>query len=69
MADITIQVRDNGPYIIRGGAIVNDAEGKPYEVQDVIALCRCGLSNNKPFCDATHKSAGFESICRAAQPE
>ncbi len=69
MADITIQVRDNGPYLIRGGAIVNDADGKPYEVKDVIALCRCGLSNTKPFCDATHKTAGFESICRADQPE
>jgi len=66
MADITIQVRDNGPYLIRGGAVVNDADGNTYEIKDVIALCRCGLSNTKPFCDATHKAAGFESVCRVA---
>jgi CDGSH-type Zn-finger protein len=66
MADITIQVRDNGPYLIRGGATVTDAEGKTYEVKDVIALCRCGQSGNKPFCDGTHNGAGFQSVCRAA---
>ncbi len=65
MADISITVRDNGPYLIRGGAVVTDAEGKAYEVQDVVALCRCGLSNKKPFCDATHKVQGFESAPRA----
>ncbi len=69
MADITIQVRDNGPYLIRGGATVTDAEGKTFEVKDVVALCRCGQSNTKPFCDGTHNGAGFQSICRVAQPE
>lgn len=69
MADITIQVRDNGPYLIRGGATINDAEGKPYEAKDVVALCRCGHSGNKPFCDGTHNGAGFESVVRAPQAE
>lgn len=65
MADITISVRDNGPYLVRGGAAVTDAEGKTYEVQDVIALCRCGHSANKPFCDGAHKANNFESAPRA----
>jgi len=65
MADISITVRDNGPYLIRGGATVTDAEGTQFETQDVIALCRCGKSEKKPFCDATHKTCGFESAPRA----
>jgi len=65
MADITISVRDNGPYLVRGGATVTDAEGKTYEIQDVIALCRCGHSANKPFCDGAHKANNFESTPRA----
>lgn len=65
MADTTISVRDNGPLLIRGGATVTDAEGKIFETQDVIALCRCGHSANKPFCDASHKSNNFESTPRA----
>ncbi len=65
MADITITVRDNGPYLVRGGATIVDAEGNQFEVQDVVALCRCGHSEKKPFCDAVHKSIGFDSCPRA----
>lgn len=64
MADVTIQVRDNGPYLIRGGAMITDADGNTFETQEVIALCRCGHSTNKPFCDAAHKSNNFESCPR-----
>ena len=64
MSDVTIQVRDNGPYLIRGGATVTDADGNTFETQDVIALCRCGHSSTKPFCDAAHKSNNFESCPR-----
>lgn len=65
MADVQIEIRDNGPYLVRGTAIVKDATGNTFEVQDVFALCRCGQSNKKPFCDGTHKSCGFESSPRA----
>lgn len=64
MADITIQIRDNGPLIVRGGAVMRDAAGNQFEVQDDIALCRCGHSATKPFCDKAHRSAGFESAPR-----
>jgi CDGSH-type Zn-finger protein len=65
MADLNITIRDNGPILIRGGAIVMDADGNAYETQDIVALCRCGQSSKKPFCDGTHKSCGFESTPRA----
>ena len=65
MADISISIRDNGPILIKGGAAVADADGKAWEAKDVIALCRCGQSSNKPVCDGTHNSCGFESKPRA----
>ena len=68
MADITITVRDNGPYLVRGGARVRDASGNHYEPQDLVALCRCGHSPVKPFCDGTHKTLGFKSEPRASAP-
>ena len=67
MADISITVRDNGPYLIRGGATINDADGKTYEVQDVVALCRCGHSDRKPFCDGRHKVQDFKSAPRVEE--
>ena len=65
MADVTITIRDNGPILVRGGATVSDGEGKSWEVKDTVALCRCGQSSNKPFCDGTHNTCGFESVPRA----
>jgi CDGSH-type Zn-finger protein len=65
MAETTITIRDNGPYRIEGPCRVVDADGNEYRVEGRIALCRCGLSANKPFCDATHRAQGFESAPRA----
>jgi CDGSH-type Zn-finger protein len=65
MAEISIKVRDNGPYRVTGGATVTAADGTVYPAEEVTALCRCGQSPNKPFCDGTHKAAGFESAPRA----
>ncbi len=44
----------SGPVWVRGGIPVISADGKPYEVRNRMALCRCGRSNNKPFCDGSH---------------
>ena len=66
MTNVEIKVRDNGPYKVTGPIRLIDAEGSPFELDaDVIALCRCGQSRTKPFCDASHKS-GFDSCPRAA---
>jgi CDGSH-type Zn-finger protein len=64
MADATLKVNDNGPILVRGTFTLVDAEGNEYETKDTIALCRCGQSSNKPFCDGTHGKVGFESVCR-----
>ena len=62
---VEIKVRDNGPYKVTGPVTVIDAEGNRFAVPDgPIALCRCGRSQSKPFCDASHK-AGFDACERA----
>ena len=56
----TIDVPENGPFLVKGLKKLTDAEDQPIEMaKDVIALCRCGASKNKPFCDGTHKDIGF----------
>ncbi len=66
-APVEIKVRDNGPYKVTGHVRIVDAHGRAWEVDGSrpVALCRCGRSLTKPFCDATHKTAGFESCERA----
>jgi CDGSH-type Zn-finger protein len=66
MAEITIF--DNGPLKVTGGGVVlKDMTGKPFNPpnKEQFALCRCGHSANKPFCDGSHKTSGFQSQCRA----
>lgn len=65
---VEIKVRDDGPYKVTGPVRLVDAEGGVFEVEEgrAIALCRCGRSRTKPFCDASHKEAGFASCPRAA---
>ncbi|WNR44926.1 CDGSH iron-sulfur domain-containing protein [Paenibacillus roseipurpureus] len=63
MAVAQIQVRDDGPLLATGVTLV-DGEGKPMETKESIYLCRCGLSDNKPFCNGAHKGK-FESKVRA----
>ena len=67
MAEVEIKVRDNGPYKVTGQVRLIDAEGNEFEVEGdrPIALCRCGQSQTKPFCDASHKGAAFDSCPRA----
>jgi CDGSH-type Zn-finger protein len=54
-----IAVFRNGPLFVRGGVKVVGADGEPYEVRNRQALCRCGYSRNKPFCDGSHALVGF----------
>lgn len=52
----------DGPYLIRGPFVLVDQEGNEIEVRrKVIALCRCGRSQTRPFCDGTHKATGFQA--------
>jgi CDGSH-type Zn-finger protein len=58
----TIRLKQNGPLIVEGDdeVTVVDWNGNPYEiVKRPFALCRCGASTRKPFCDGTHSRIGF----------
>jgi CDGSH-type Zn-finger protein len=68
MAEVTIQVLRNGPYIVSGSVNVLDAGGKKVETTEKFALCRCGASSKKPFCDGTHSRIGFQAA-EGAVPE
>ncbi len=57
-----IKATKNGPYLIPGPVTYTDAEGQEHTAEGkVIALCRCGHSANKPFCDGAHRKFGFEA--------
>jgi CDGSH-type Zn-finger protein len=64
-----IRVRQNGPYRIEDEDVtVLDWNGNPYVItKRPIALCRCGASTTKPFCDGTHSRIGFQAA-EAAVP-
>ena len=55
----TIKIRQNGPYLVEGDDVtLVDWNGNPYEIaKRPFALCRCGGSTNKPFCDGTHSKS------------
>jgi CDGSH-type Zn-finger protein len=57
--DPVIAVVDDGPVWVRGGIPVIAADGFGYEVRNRMTLCRCGQSENKPFCDGSHVRVGF----------
>jgi CDGSH-type Zn-finger protein len=65
MPDVKITVRKNGPYVVSGPVELKDADGNSYPVKDVMALCRCGASTTKPFCDGTHSKIGFQAAEQA----
>jgi CDGSH-type Zn-finger protein len=66
MSTTKITVNNNGSLKIEGDFIIVDAQGNEYGLQGrtTLGLCRCGLSNNKPFCDGSHKEK-FDHNCVA----
>ena len=63
MADVKIQALKNGPLLVKGAVEVLDSSGALMQSGNQTALCRCGHSANKPFCDGTHSKVGFQSVC------
>jgi CDGSH-type Zn-finger protein len=62
MAGVTIRSLKNGPYIVQGEVELLDSEGHRIGTErETIALCRCGASTKKPFCDGTHSKIGFQA--------
>jgi CDGSH-type Zn-finger protein len=60
---VKISIRPNGPYLVEGEVDLIDVNGTTVDTggQPRIALCRCGGSVNKPFCDGTHSKIGFQA--------
>ena len=59
----------DGPYIVRGQFTITDQDGTEIEPgRATIALCRCGRSQTRPFCDGTHKVIGFRAPGRSERP-
>lgn len=55
-----IEVAPNGPLMVYGNITIKDKDGQETKKHKVTALCRCGASANKPYCDGAHKKIGFE---------
>lgn len=70
MSGVTIKVRENGPLLVTGPVDLVDHLGNKFETtgQENIALCRCGASQHRPFCDGTHKTSGFQAPETAPVP-
>lgn len=71
MADVKIRMRPNGPLVIEGPFELVDSRGQAFLIpadKPAIALCRCGHSARRPFCDGSHKSCGFDSDEAPAAP-
>ena len=63
---VKITIRDNGPYLVEGDFQLVDAQGNDVPIRKR-ALCRCGGSTTKPFCDGTHSKIGFQGAIAAVQ--
>jgi CDGSH-type Zn-finger protein len=67
-APVTITPYPDGPYLVRGEFVVQDSDGNELPLERrTIALCRCGKSRMRPFCDGTHKLIGFQAPSSAEQ--
>ena len=69
MADVTITTRENGPFLVSGPVTIQDHAGGTFNLggKETVALCRCGSSKNRPFCDGSHKGCGFLAAETAPQ--
>jgi CDGSH-type Zn-finger protein len=70
MADeaVRITVRPNGPLRVEGHIILKDADGKEWDLtaKPAISLCRCGLSEKRPFCDGAHARHDWKCVASPA---
>ena len=63
---VTIKIRENGPYLVDGDFTLVDHNGNEVPIVKR-ALCRCGGSTMKPFCDGTHSKIGFQGANAAVE--
>ncbi|NMM49007.1 (4Fe-4S)-binding protein [Marinigracilibium pacificum] len=60
MSDVKIKVNQGGPLLVSGPCTIELSNGDSKTVEKSAALCRCGASQNKPFCDGSHKTVEFD---------
>jgi len=60
MEKVKATIKLNGPMIIQGPITLTYSDGKVEEIEKMAAICRCGASSKKPFCDGAHASSGFK---------
>lgn len=62
MADTKVSIMKDGPYLVEGDCKFEDHEGNAVDTggKPTVALCRCGNSEKKPFCDGSHSRTGFK---------
>ncbi|MEQ9265742.1 MAG: CDGSH iron-sulfur domain-containing protein [Balneolaceae bacterium] len=58
---LTITMIPNGPFVVNGNYEVHGKDSSVTKTEKKMSFCRCGASTNKPFCDGTHRSIGFEA--------
>ena len=73
MAEVTIKTRENGPFLVTGPVEIIDHLGNKFDLTGKanVALCRCGQSAKRPFCDGSHRGCGFvagETVPAAPAP-
>jgi CDGSH-type Zn-finger protein len=68
-AEVTITPYRDGPYLLRGPFILRDQDGMEIpNARRVVALCRCGKSRTRPFCDGTHRLVDFHAPSGPERP-
>ena len=67
MPDFKIEIRENGPMRVYGAFELVDQNGGVYTQPEGqwVTLCRCGQSDNKPYCDGTHRTCEFQAESQA----
>ena len=67
MAEATIRPGDDGPYHVQVDFVLIDGSGNSLEITDESWLCRCGQSDDKPFCSGAHNNCGFVDSSRVSK--
>lgn len=68
---LTIRCRENGPLVLPAKFVIVDHQGNAFPIpegKENVALCRCGASKSKPFCDGSHKACAFQAADLAPTP-
>ena len=69
LGEVTITPYRDGPYLLRGPFILRDQDGAEIpNARRVVALCRCGKSRTRPFCDGTHRLVDFHAPSGSERP-